>query len=108
MKIRKMKIFAIALAPVPLFALLGSSPAVTRAEDKPFDAAATFKARCVGCHTAKAEKHFDPSKSDDVLVQAILKGVKTEKPPSMPEYDTKGITEDQAKALVAYMKSLRT
>jgi cytochrome c1 len=41
-------------------------------------------------------------------VQAILKGKKGEKPPYMPAFETKGITEDDAKALAAYMKSLRT
>jgi len=28
-----------------------------------------------------------------------------EKPPNMPGYEEKGITEDQAKALVGFMKS---
>jgi cytochrome c5 len=41
------------------------------------------------------------------MVQAILKGKKPEKPPNMPAYGEKGITEDQAKALVAFMKSLK-
>ena len=35
------------------------------------------------------------------------KGKKPEKPPNMPGYEEKGITEDQAKALVAYMKSIK-
>ena len=41
------------------------------------------------------------------LVQAVLKGKKPEKPPNMPAYEEKGINEEQAKALVAYMKSLK-
>jgi hypothetical protein len=40
-------------------------------------------------------------------VQIVLKGKKPEKPPNMPAYEEKGITEDQAKALVAHMKSLK-
>jgi mono/diheme cytochrome c family protein len=70
-----------------------------------FDAAATYS-KCKGCHGPKAEKKFDKSKADDVLVEAILKGKKAEKPPNMPEYGTKGITAENAAALVAYMKSL--
>jgi hypothetical protein len=37
----------------------------------------------------------------------VLKGKKGEKPPNMPGYEEKGINEDQAKALVAHMKSLK-
>jgi len=36
-----------------------------------------------------------------------LKGKKMEKPPNMPGYEAKGINEEQAKALLAHMKSLR-
>ncbi|PWT94541.1 MAG: hypothetical protein C5B55_02575 [Blastocatellia bacterium] len=72
-----------------------------------FDAAATYKSKCVSCHGAKADKKFDATKADDDLVQVILKGKKAEKPPNMPEYESKGITADQAKALVTLMKSLK-
>ncbi|HEX7295709.1 MAG TPA: cytochrome c [Pyrinomonadaceae bacterium] len=71
-----------------------------------FDAAASYK-QCVACHGAKADKKFDATKSDDELVQVILKGKKAEKPPNMPGYEAKGINEEQAKALLAHMKSLR-
>jgi cytochrome c1 len=37
-----------------------------------------------------------------------LKGKKGEKPPYMPGFEAKGMTEDQAKALAAYMRTLRT
>lgn len=77
----------------------------TSADD--FDAAGTFKAKCFACHGAKAEKKFDATLSDDALLQAVLKGKKPEKPPNMPAYEEKGITADQAKALVAYMKSIK-
>ena len=76
------------------------------AKQAQFDAAKTYK-KCVGCHGPKAEKKFDATKSDDDLVQVILKGKKAEKPPHMPEYATKGVTAEQAKALVDYMKSLK-
>jgi mono/diheme cytochrome c family protein len=71
-----------------------------------FDAAKAYK-KCVACHGAKAEKKFDAAKSDDEHVQIILKGKKAEKPPNMPGYESKGVTAEQAKALLDYMKSLR-
>lgn len=73
-----------------------------------FDAAKTYKGKCVACHGPKADKKFDATKSDDESVQAILKGKKAAKPPHMPEYASKGITAEQAKALLDYMKSLRS
>ena len=45
--------------------------------------------------------------ADAALVEIVLKGKKPEKPPNMPAYEAKGITGDQAKALVAYMRSLK-
>jgi len=59
------------------------------------------------CHSPKAEKFYDPAVPETEQVQAILKGKKGEKPPYMPAFEEKGITEDDAKALAAYMKSLR-
>jgi mono/diheme cytochrome c family protein len=85
--------------------LVVSVPARAGADD--FDAAGTFKAKCFACHGAKAEKKFDATLSDDELLQAVLKGKKMEKPPNMPAFDERGITPDQAKALVAYMKSIK-
>jgi mono/diheme cytochrome c family protein len=78
-----------------------------RASADDFDAAGTYKAKCFACHGAKAEKKFDTTLSDDALVQAVLKGKKAEKPPNMPGFEDKGITADQAKALVDYMKSIK-
>jgi len=95
-------------AGIPLALVLGG---LVMASAKPkrhqFDPAATYKGKCAGCHGAAAEKKFDPAKSDDELVQAILKGKKAEKPPNMPEYQTKGINEDHAKQVLAHMKTLR-
>ena len=88
--------------------LLGSSPARTSAATQDFDAAAFYAStKCSMCHGAKADKHFDATKTDQFLEDAILKGIKGEKPPFMPEYGSKGVTADQAKALVTYMKSLK-
>jgi len=82
--------------------LLASIPARTAPQD---DASALYKTKCVACHGATAEKKFDAAKADDELIQIVLKGKKPEKPPNMPAYEEKGITADQAKALVTFMKS---
>jgi mono/diheme cytochrome c family protein len=105
MKTLKMMTLAIVAAMlVAGFALISAG---ARANQEQFDAAATFKAKCVACHGAAAEKKFDTAIADADLVQIVLKGKKPEKPPNMPAYEEKGITEDQAKALVAHMKSLK-
>lgn len=90
---------------VMVFALISAAARVKPADD--FDAAGTFKAKCQVCHGPAAEKKFDATVADDDLVKIVLAGKKGEKPPFMPAYAEKGITEDQAKALVAHMKSLR-
>jgi mono/diheme cytochrome c family protein len=69
------------------------------------DAASLYKAKCFACHGATADKKFDATKADDELLQIVLKGKKMEKPPNMPAYEEKGISADQAKILVAFMKS---
>lgn len=71
------------------------------------DPAAEYKAKCAACHTPNASKFYDPAKADDEHVQAILKGKKGEKPPYMPGFEAKGMTETEAKALNDYMKGLR-
>lgn len=95
---------AIALAGVVAITtlLLVSVPARTSSDE---DAASMFKSKCAMCHGQTAEKKFDAAKGDDELIQIVLKGKKPEKPPNMPAYEEKGITADQAKALVAFMKS---
>jgi mono/diheme cytochrome c family protein len=77
-------------------------------EVQPSDPEAFYKARCVACHGPKAEKKFDPALTDEQYIDAILKGKKPEKPPNMPAYGEKGVTAEQAKALLAHMKQLRT
>lgn len=109
MSLIRIKLIATALLVVPMLAVLvfnsNNVGAATRSSD---DAAATFKAKCAMCHTATASKYFDATLPDDQLVQFVLKGKKAEKPPNMPAFEEKGITADQAKELVTYMKSLKT
>jgi mono/diheme cytochrome c family protein len=73
----------------------------------PDDSAALYKSKCFACHGASAEKKFDATKAEDELIQIVLKGKKSEKPPNMPGFEEKGISPNQARALVAYMKSLK-
>jgi mono/diheme cytochrome c family protein len=84
--------------------LIASVPARATADD---DTAALYKTKCVACHGATAEKKFDATIADAELIQFVLKGKKMEKPPNMPSYEEKGITADQAKALVGFMKQLK-
>jgi len=101
-----MKRIAAALFGIPLVAtvLLISVPARTTSDD---DASALYKTKCAMCHGATAEKKVDKTKADDELTQTVLKGKKLEKPPNMPAFEERGITADQAKALVGFMKSLK-
>lgn len=103
-----MKIFAVALITLTLCALVLFSPAPTpaRAAAEDFDAATFFKAKCAMCHGQKAEKKFDATKAADVLASTVLKG-KDDVMPKMPSYEAKGVTPEQAAALVAHMKSLK-
>ena len=85
--------------------VIASVPARTTTDD---DAGALYKTKCVACHGATAEKKFDAAKADGELIQAVLKGKKPEKPPNMPAFEERGLTADQAKALVAFMKTLKS
>lgn len=106
--IGRAKLIALALFTLPLLATaaLNSTAAPAAAAPQDFDAAAVFKAKCAMCHGQKAEKKFDAAKADDVLAATVLKG-KDDVMPKMPAYETKGVTAEQAAALVAHMKSLK-
>ena len=103
-----LKKISISLVILPLLGvmMLNTATPETRAAGEDFDAAGTFKAKCAMCHGQKAEKKYDATKADDVLEAIILKG-NDAVTPKMPGYEAKGITAEQAKALNAYMKSLR-
>jgi mono/diheme cytochrome c family protein len=103
-----LKKISVGLVLLPLLGvmLMGTAASPTAAAPQDFDAAATYKAKCAMCHGQKAEKKFDATKADDVLEATILKG-KDDVTPKMPAYDAKGVTPEQAKALAAYMKTLK-
>jgi mono/diheme cytochrome c family protein len=79
-----------------------------RGDEQAKDPAAFYKSKCVACHGAKAEKKFDVTLTDEQMVDAVLKGNKPAKPPNMPGYGSKGVTAEQAKALVDHMKALKS
>jgi len=102
------KNISITITAIFLFGLVFYSVAPAQGEAQPSDPAAYYKAKCVACHGQKAEKKFDATLTDEQYVEAILKGKKPEKPPNMPAYGEKGVTAEQAKALLDHMKQLRS
>ena len=106
MKLNQMKNMGIAAFAIAALLAIGLLPARARSSEP--DVASTYTtAKCVVCHGAKAEKKFNATLPEEEMVKAILAGKKGEKPPNMPAYSAKGISEDQAKELIAYMKSLK-
>jgi mono/diheme cytochrome c family protein len=104
----RVKTIPIGIALVFLFSLALFGMVRAQGEAQPSDPEAFYKAKCVACHGPKAEKRFDASLTDEQYVDAIVKGKKPEKPPNMPAYGEKGVTAEQAKALLAHMKQLRS
>ena len=109
MKIAYLKKLGAAIAVVTLLALIFLVSSAAQTDAARFtDAASYYKeAKCVVCHGQKAEKKFNTDLKDEELVEIVLKGKKPEKPPNMPAYEPKGLTAEQAKAMVDYMKSLK-
>lgn len=105
---KRVKNTVITLTGILLFGAVFFSVAPAQGDTQPSDPAAYYKAKCVACHGPKAEKKFDASLTDEQHVDAILKGKKPEKPPNMPAYGEKGVTPDQAKALLEHMKQLKS
>ncbi|MEP7148024.1 MAG: cytochrome c [Acidobacteriota bacterium] len=109
MTINRIKLFAtlsfvLPLAAFSVFFRTTPAAAVTLAPDDP---AATYKVKCAMCHSPKAEKFYNPALSQDLQIEAVMKGKKGEKPPNMPAFEPKGMTAEDAKALVEYMQELR-
>src|SRR5690349_17019960 len=105
---KSIKTLPIGIASILLLMLLLFGIVRAQGEVQPSDPAAYYKAKCVACHGQKAEKKFDPSLTDEQYIDVIVKGKKPEKPPNMPAYGEKGVTAEQAKALLDHMKQLRT
>lgn len=108
MKLNRVKFFVIAIITLPMFAIAAfNTNAVRAVSSTDEDVAATYKAKCAMCHSPKAEKLFDLAKTDEHHIEVILKGKKGEKPPYMPGFEAKGMTTEQAKAVVTHMRELR-
>jgi mono/diheme cytochrome c family protein len=107
MKTLKIMTVAAMLTALSISAAVFAATAKT-GNDDPFDAASSYTAKCVACHGQKAEKKFDSTLSDAQLIDAVINGKKPEKPPNMPAYGEKGVTPEQAKALVEHMKQLKS
>ena len=101
----KLKVITATVATALGLGMLVAAPA--QKDVQPSDTTAYYKAKCVMCHGKKAEKKFNTSLTDDQLVEVVLKGKKAEKPPHMPGYAEKGVSAEQAKALVDHMKQLK-
>ena len=102
----KLKVITGAVTIALVFGTLVVVSAVSPVQE-PSDPAAYYTGKCVMCHGKKAEKKFNDTLTDDQLVEIVLKGKKAEKPPHMPGYAEKGVTAEQAKALVDHMKHLK-
>ncbi|HQZ97425.1 MAG TPA: cytochrome c [Pyrinomonadaceae bacterium] len=96
--------FAVPFLLLMIFKVTPTMVAASAADDP----ATVYKAKCAACHTPKADKFYNPAMPEAEQVQVILKGKKGEKPPYMPGFEAKGMTEDEAKGLAAYMKGLKT
>lgn len=105
---KRVQNIVITITAIFLFGAVFFSVAPAQGDAQPSDPAAFYKAKCVACHGQKAEKKFDATLTDEQHLDAILKGKKPEKPPNMPAYGEKGVSPDQAKALLDYMKQLRS
>ena len=83
--------------------------ATARAAD---DGAALYKKKCGGCHgasgegkpAAKAPALKGTSQSDDQITERLVKGIATAK--GTHKKAVAGLTEAQAKAIAAYIKTL--
>ena len=102
------KKMVIGLVAVILFAAGLLISVAAQGEVQASDPAAFYKAKCVACHGQKAEKKFDSTLPDEQLIEFVMKGKKPEKPPNMPAYADKGVSAEQAKALVEHMKLLKS
>jgi mono/diheme cytochrome c family protein len=109
MKTKYFKNIGAVIASVAVLTLPFLASGAAQTEVKFSDAASYYKdAKCVVCHGQKAEKKFNVELKDEELVELVMKGKKAEKPPNMPSYEARGLTAEQAKLMVDYMKQLKS
>ena len=110
MTTKRLKVLATIAFVVPLtaFSVFFRATPAAAITSVPDDPAAAYKTKCAMCHGAAAGKFYDPAVPQDQQIEAVLKGKKAEKPPNMPAFEPKGMTPEEAKALVQYMQTLKT
>lgn len=108
MKTNQIKLSVLAIFAFAVIAVFSFQSRVITPASAAGDVAADFKAKCAACHGADASKKYDPAKPDADHIKVILEGKTAEKPPNMPGYKAKGMTDEQAKELAEYMRTLRT
>jgi len=99
-----------ALATVSLLIVLSAAllSATNRLSSRrTYDTSEYYKSQCLSCHGDHADLKFDEKLGDDEQVKIVLKGKLVDVPPDMPAFEPKGVTPEQAKSLVEYMKQLR-
>ncbi len=74
------------------------------------DGAATFKAKCAGCHGAEGQGKVGPALkgtalSADDIVAVLTKGNDAKKPPN--KKPVSGLSDADAKAVADYVKTLK-
>jgi len=74
------------------------------------DGAATFKAKCAGCHGADGQGKVGPalkgtSLTADQITEILTKGNDAKKPPH--KKPVSGVSADDAKAVADYVKALK-
>jgi len=94
------------VALVLLLVTLTAFASLPQKKPKPFDHETFYKKNCVGCHGSKAQKNFNPNLPEGQMIDAILNGLPMPEPPDMPAFSEKGLNEEHARALIAYMKSI--
>jgi mono/diheme cytochrome c family protein len=102
MKFAKLLIPIVAITLIACFTV--AQPALAQ------DGAATFKAKCAGCHGAEGQGKVGPalkgtSLSADDIAALLTKGNDAKKPPHKKAMS--GISADDAKAVAEYVKSLK-
>lgn len=107
--INRVKSMVVGLVALLALAMFWFAPAAQPARAANVDQATAdfYAAKCKLCHGDTAQKLFDTTLTDEQMVEAIMKGKKGEKPPFMPAFEPKGVTAEQAKALVDHMRALK-
>jgi mono/diheme cytochrome c family protein len=97
---------------ISMLSMIGSLLLAGAAASAAQDGAALYKSKCAGCHGASGEGKpamktpglKGTSLPDDQITQRLVKGIPTGKGPH--KKGVAGLTEDQAKAIAAYVKTL--